>query len=450
MDVEPTAAPEPSTVRPTQGRRLVLCVVALLLVCGVGGYVAYALSAPRPPEVSLAGLDPQVVKAVQDARAEVLDRPRSAPAWGKLGMVLAAHDLRAEAMDCFAVAERLDPRDPRWPYLQGIGRSLGDPPAAVPKLRQTVALCGSKPDAPLLWLSEVLLEQGAEAEAERGFRDVLKADPQNARAHLGLARLEFGRDRVRECLDHLQFAVNDRRKRQAATMFLAQVARRAGDRAAAARYAAQAEAMPPDPTWPDPYVEEIDRLRTGLQARVSRGERLLEEGRIDDALATLLQATRDYPAAESAWLALGKAQLRQRNWGTAERALTRAISLAPGLGEAYDLSGVALLEQGQVAEAERRFQKAIELKPDDAWGYFNLGRCALRRSKRDDAVHWFQAALRSKPNAMEARRELAALLVAAGRYREATEQLGFVLQATPGDAQAQLVWQQLVRRISPW
>ena len=52
-----------------------------------------------------------IVAALAQARAAVQESPRSAAAWGRLGMVLAAHDFRAEANACLAQAERLDPLD---------------------------------------------------------------------------------------------------------------------------------------------------------------------------------------------------------------------------------------------------------------------------------------------------------------------------------------------------
>src|SRR5438045_4087886 len=109
--------------RPGRGRRPFLTIAALFLV-GVVIIVLWTwwphrADKPTPPLVDLTGVDPAVQRAVTAARAAVLEHPDSAEAWGKLGMVLIGHGLPVEASNaCLAEAERLDPRQPRWPYLQ--------------------------------------------------------------------------------------------------------------------------------------------------------------------------------------------------------------------------------------------------------------------------------------------------------------------------------------------
>src|SRR5439155_409376 len=100
-----------------------------------------------------------------------LQSPGSAEAWGKLGMILQSHGLGVEASTaCLAEAERLDPRQPRWPYLQAILVVTTDPDAAIPKLQRAVALCDCDPAAPRLELGEVLLDQGRFPEAAEQFQ----------------------------------------------------------------------------------------------------------------------------------------------------------------------------------------------------------------------------------------------------------------------------------------
>src|SRR5437016_3622527 len=75
---------------------------------------------PGLPEVDLADADPAVKSLIGSAEAAVRRAPRSADAWGRLGMVLAAHSFYPESVVCFAAAQRLDSEEPRWPYFQGV------------------------------------------------------------------------------------------------------------------------------------------------------------------------------------------------------------------------------------------------------------------------------------------------------------------------------------------
>src|SRR5207249_71855 len=109
--------------------------------------------------VDLAGADPGVAAAVTAAQKAVERQPASAAAWGRLAMVLQAHDFRSEATRCFAQAERLDPANPRWPYHQALDLLISAPDAGLARLERAVALDGPV-SAPRLLLGEVLLAQG--------------------------------------------------------------------------------------------------------------------------------------------------------------------------------------------------------------------------------------------------------------------------------------------------
>ena len=49
-------------------------------------------------------------------------------------MVLLAHEVRAEARECFAQASAFAPREPRWPYLLGLAQLVDNPMAATTNL----------------------------------------------------------------------------------------------------------------------------------------------------------------------------------------------------------------------------------------------------------------------------------------------------------------------------
>ena len=74
----------------------------------------------EPPKVShpnLATMEPQVVEKIRDARDTVMKQRGSGDAWGWLGMVLHAHDLKQEAAECYAQAIDLSLQEFKWSYL---------------------------------------------------------------------------------------------------------------------------------------------------------------------------------------------------------------------------------------------------------------------------------------------------------------------------------------------
>jgi cytochrome c-type biogenesis protein CcmH/NrfG len=125
---------------PRRARRwfvLLLAVVlgGAILALGRGVYQRFktppsGAAIPEPPPLDGVA-DPAVKRLLANCRTAVGQAPQSAAAWGKLGTAFFAHDYSDEAIFCFAVAERLDPRDARWPYFQGMIQNEKDPEAAM-------------------------------------------------------------------------------------------------------------------------------------------------------------------------------------------------------------------------------------------------------------------------------------------------------------------------------
>src|SRR5262245_48350592 len=105
-------------------RRVILVLVVAVSLAG-SAFAIYRLTRTTlpplsPPEIELTGADPIVTKVITAARAAVESDPGSGAAWGRLGMVLLAHDYYTEGLICFSRAEQLNPSDSRWSYFQGL------------------------------------------------------------------------------------------------------------------------------------------------------------------------------------------------------------------------------------------------------------------------------------------------------------------------------------------
>ena len=127
---------------------LALVLASAAVLAGGGYWFLWRTPDLPPPELDLTGAEPAVAQAIGKARAEVLKAPRSAAAWGRLGMLLRAHDYGAEANVCFARAEQLDAKDPRWPYLHGHTLLSGHPREALPLLEVALERAAPLPAPP--------------------------------------------------------------------------------------------------------------------------------------------------------------------------------------------------------------------------------------------------------------------------------------------------------------
>jgi tetratricopeptide (TPR) repeat protein len=445
-----TASPRPGrpTARAPARRRFFLAasLIGILALAGViVGLVWHAVTTPRPPTLDLTGFDPEAAAAVGDAQAAVGRQPRSAAAWGHLGMVLFAHDVYAQAGQCFARAEQLEPSDVRWPYFQGLIILLGDPPAALPHLERAAALGGSQPAARLR-LAEALLTQDRLDEAAGQFEQLLREQPDNPRVQLGIGQILYRRGELRASLPYLTRAAASDLARRSAGVLLVEVYRRLGDRQAAERESARLAGVPADPSWPDPLIAEAEELQTGVEARIARAERLLQAGHGSEAFALLQQTIRTHPEADRAYLVLGRVALAEKELGLSEQALRQAVRQAPDAVVPRFLLGCSLFLQEKVPEAASEFRRALRIKPDYAEAHFNLAQCLQKQGEPAAAVEECRTALRFKPNLVEVHRLLSELLIARGQDGEAFAHVEDALSLAPGDPRLRRLQAEIIAR----
>jgi cytochrome c-type biogenesis protein CcmH/NrfG len=383
-------------------RRWLAAAFVGLLGVGVAAWLWPGGKPPIPPQGDLAGVDPEVAELIEEARREVLRSPGSQP-WGRLGMVFRAHDFGDESVVCFREAERLDPNDPRWPYLTGLTVVSTDPEAGIRCLERAVARTDKI--EPRLRLAELLLEQGRLTEAEGHFRAVLEISPAVMRARLGMARLAFARNDWRAGLNHLEGAA----KSKLVHTLRAEALQRLGAEAESAQELKTARAMADDPPWPDPFVEAVERLQVGVRARLALADSLSRRGAARQAADVLEGVVRQHPDHGQAWLLLGRTWLKASRWPLAERALAESVRAEPNGVEAWFALGVARAHQRNVPGAIKAFSEVVRLKPDHTEGHYNLGLCLTQQGDRAGAARAFRRALSARPNYEPARKALAAL-----------------------------------------
>jgi tetratricopeptide (TPR) repeat protein len=418
--------------------------VIALAVVGPGWYLWAWCTAAAPPVVSSVGVDAAVADAIEAARREVWWQPHSAAAWGRLGQVLFAHGYESESHRCFAQAQQLDPNNPRWPYLLGLGQQIEDPEAALHHLRRAVQLCGNMPDAPELCLAEACLQQNHLQEAEHHFRHVLFLDPDNPRAHLGLGRLAYVRGKMMESRAQLDRSTASCRTQKASHALLAQVYQQLGDSAAAGRERAWAADLPEDLSWPDTFVEEVQALMVGKHCRLTRLESLHERGRDTEARPIGAKLEQDYP--DIYWLVEGRQQMAKGQWAAAEQALRTAIQLAPDSVDAHFNLGTVLLEQKNYQAAADAFQRVTQIEPIYGLAYQRLADCWRIQGQRAEAIRALQTATRYMPQNAEIYRELGGLLVQEGRLDEGLVRLQQAIRLQPEDRKTKELLDQARKR----
>jgi tetratricopeptide (TPR) repeat protein len=363
-------------------------------------------------------------------------------------MAFYIHDFPDEAKVSLAAAEQLDPRDPRWPYFQGLLQMETDLDGAIQQLQRAADLCRDSLDTPRLQVAEVLLAHGQADKAAAQFQQVLRRDPKNARAHLGLGRVALRKGDLSQGQTHLDFSVRDRHTQKAAHLLLAQIQERGGNQAAAEQEYRQGARDPDDLAWPDPYLEQASKLQTGMKTYLIRANLLLDQGRLDPCITLCRQLLRDYPDSDTLWLTLGKAFVQKKDLPAAREALQKVLQLTPDSVQACFQLGFASYLGGDYRAAVMWYRKATELKPDFTFAYHDLGHCLLKLGDQAAAIEAFRAALRCQPDLAGVHKTLAELLMKDSQYGEAFSHACVALQLHPGDATANRLVQGLLARLA--
>lgn len=387
-------APSPSP--PPRRRRWIHLITLGLLVAGFLGW-RHLTAPPAPPAVPADAIDPAVTEAVQTARDAVVASPRSAQAWGHLGMVLRAHDFVPQAIAAFSQAERLDPREGRWPYLLGLTVVLADPPAGIACLRRAVDRLPDEP-APRCRLAEILLEQGLLDDAAQILQPL---PPNHPRGRLLRARLQVARQNWKAALPLAESLFNDPSARGRAYQLAIECQRRLGQDQQADTLLTVARRLPPDQLWFDPLVVEVERLRVGFLAALAQIYRLEREGHTAQAIAELRRTLTRYPDQARGWLILGRLLRSVQQLPEAENALNRAVSLDPDLVEGWFTLGVVRLLRDQSQPAAEAFATVLRLKPDYSMAHYNLGVARLQLKDVEGARQaWLQTLLCDPDNTL--------------------------------------------------
>ncbi len=381
---------------------LQLAACGLLVAAATAGSIW--LHDPTIPRPDLAGVDPLVVLAIDDAEARVRMTPGSAEAWGNLGLVLYAQSYGREAVACFRRATTLDDRTWRWPFFAAAASSHLSPAEGVTLVEEAIRR-DPKAVWPRLLRAEWLVTLGRGAEARTDYEALLVLSPDHARARLGLARLLLASGAADAPLATLAAALDHPSTRRAARLFAAQVATREGDRAAAAAHLAAAANLPADLPWPeDPLAAELPLRRMGKRSRIKLVSQMEQAGALAEADALTLRIEREHP--EIYLFVEGRLQLQKGDAVAAEKAFRRGVEFDPKGVEIRFQLGRALALQGRHADAAGVFREVLAIERGYGPAWLELGR-SLGTFDPPAAVAALEAAVAYMPASVEARAELA-------------------------------------------
>jgi tetratricopeptide (TPR) repeat protein len=130
---------------------------------------------------------------------------------------------------------------------------------------------------------------------------------------------------------------------------------------------------------PDEGLGEAERLS-------NKGALLAQQGRYDEAVALLREATDLDPLFQAAWYNLALTRERTENWADAAAGFETAVSLRPDHADAWFHLGLARSRLGHHKDAVVALFHSLELAPEDARPLVQLGYEAWRLEKWESAI----------------------------------------------------------------
>jgi tetratricopeptide (TPR) repeat protein len=159
-------------------------------------------------------------------------------------------------------------------------------------------------------------------------------------------------------------------------------------------------------------------------------------GRYDEAIAALRRAVQIAPGDAGAHYNLGNALKQAGRTADAIVSFRHAVAANPAAIEAHNNLGSALRDLGRLSEAETAFRDALRVQPTYLKALVNLG-CVLHRQKRlPEAMDVLRQAVARDPSHARAHMDLGTVLRDAARFTEAVESLRRAVELAPQDAQA--------------
>lgn len=258
--------------------------------------------------------------------------------------------------------------------------------------------------------------QGKLAEAERYYRQILSADPNNADALHLFGVLMQQRGQTATAIDLIRRAIEINPKVPAFRSNLSKIYRQMGQPAAAVEQLRVLCALEPGSAEP----------------RTQLGYILLGEfDQIPEAIELLRAAVAIDPKSVAALSALALAIHRQNNPAGALPIYEQAIALAPRDTSLLSNYSAALLETGQSDRALEMYENALKIEPDSALVWYNLGVAQMSLEQNDRAKISFEKTMELDPAHPMAKVNLAAVLKAQGFLEESARMFEALIAKHP-------------------
>ena len=123
---------------------------------------------------------------------------------------------------------------------------------------------------------------------------------------------------------------------------------------------------------------------------------------------------------------------------TALQLVSRAASSYPDCFQCYYNKGVLLEKQGRIDEATNAYRSALNIRPSHLESVINLSNIHLRNKNVSRARQVITAGVKKSPRDLNLRNQLVRVLIASGKFKDASEQAKGVLRIDERNTEAMI------------
>ena len=421
---------------PSLSGRALFGIAGLTLAGGLSLY--FLRSDANPPAIPRladhGSLAPEVSALVREVTDQLAQDRGDGARWGRLGMVYEANGVVGAAREAYIAATVVRPSDAKWWYrLAVVEARMGRPEDAVRDVRRAIEAAPGY--APAHWrLGLWLLDANDTEGAERAFKQASALDPADPAGAVGLGRTYLQRNDNLRAVAVLERTLAKSPGDRYAMQLLGTAYRRLGrvDEAAFAL----AVGVGGEPTWADPWTDEMTAFRRGFAVRLKDatqyflagqtkqaipllealqrekpedlallshlGEVYVAALRPEDGIPTLERVVAREPDRFGAYVSLASGYLQQNDLIRAREAIDRAIAINPSLGRAYETKGLILWRAGDDRAAREMLQQAVLHDPRAVRAMVWQGMVEMNLARPGDALVSFTRATRLDPTRVDA------------------------------------------------
>lgn len=408
---------------------LVIAIAVAQLSAGLAGQDS---ALPPIPELNITRFPAEVQLRVKQAYEEARENPKDGSASGRLGMLLQAYNLPAEAEVCYHRALLSEPTSFGWAYYLGLVQAdQGKFDAAAASLGEALRRNPNYLPGELN-LGECLLASGKWQEAAKLYEAIVAKHPDRAEVYYGLGRVQAVRKDLNGAARSFRKACDLFPNFGPAHYGLAHTYKSLGKTDLSLEQLALYEAnRTSTPDARDQFLDDVRALKGSPPEQLGLGMELATEGKLGDAAAALEKALEANPQLVEAHVKLIALYAQLGQPLKAEGHFQAAARLDPRNAESYFSHGLLFASQGRFVEGEKAFRKALEINPQYPGAQLNLGNMLEAQGNLAGATALYQKILESNPGDSQAHFSLGRLLVNQENYSEGIQH--FLKSVSAGD-----------------